>query len=473
MPVVLKPRQQNGHRLIIETEGPEKAVALWLARPDAEVWCALGCANMGKASPNAGDQIVIAADHGPAGTLAADRAKQAYRRRGCHVSVIFPTDSKDWDEMPTADVAAAIDGAGSNEQHTGADDRRYRFHLVPFSQIKLDNHQPYIVKGLVPREGLVLVWGPPKCGKSFVVFDVSMHIAFGWAYRGRRVRQCGVVYVACEGERGLSTRVEAFRKAKLDGIDEAAPFYLLTTRLSLKDDWQELVDDIRAQIGDINPGVIVIDTLNRALVGSESSDEDMGNFIKAADAIREAFRCAVVVIHHCGIEGTRPRGHTSLTGAVDAQLAVKRSESGVITVEVEWMKDGDSEGDQIVSRLETVEVGTDTDGDPITSCVVEIAEEAEAVADERKAKFTGPAKIALDILKNAVLDVGQMPPANKSIPTGVLAIQGSIWRERCYFGGLTSSDDLDTRRKTFNRAYQNLLSRGAIGVWDTWVWPAI
>jgi len=26
------------------------------------------------------------------------------------------------------------------------------------------------------------------------------------------------------------------------------------------------------------------------------------------------------VIHHCGINGDRPRGHTSLTGAADAQI---------------------------------------------------------------------------------------------------------------------------------------------------------
>ena len=36
---------------------------------------------------------------------------------------------------------------------------------------------------------------------------------------------------------------------------------------------------------------------------------------------------------------------------------------------VEYLKDG-PEGDTIVSRLEQVEVGTDEDGEPITSCVV-------------------------------------------------------------------------------------------------------
>jgi hypothetical protein len=54
--------------------------------------------------------------------------------------------------------------------------------------------------------------------------------------------------------------------------------------------------------------------------------------------------------------GDRPRGHTSLTGAVDAQLAVKRDNAGIITVKVEWLKAG-QEGAEIVSRLEQVELG--------------------------------------------------------------------------------------------------------------------
>ena len=76
----------------------------------------------------------------------------------------------------------------------------------------------------------------------------------------------------------------------------------------------------------------MLDTLNRSLAGSESDDKDMAAYIKAADAIREAFGCVVVVVHHCGVQETRPRGHTSLTGAVDAQLAVKRDAAGSVVV---------------------------------------------------------------------------------------------------------------------------------------------
>ena len=122
---------------------------------------------------------------------------------------------------------------------------------------------------------------------------------------------------------------------------------------------------------------MVLDTLNRSLAGSESSDTDMSNYVRAADAIRDAFGCAVLIVHHCGINDSRPRGHTSLTGAADAQIAVRRDINGNIGVTVEFLKDGEA-GETIASKLESVEVGTDEDGDTITSCVVVEADQATA-----------------------------------------------------------------------------------------------
>jgi hypothetical protein len=124
----------------------------------------------------------------------------------------------------------------------------------------------------------------------------------------------------------------------------------------------------------------------------------MGNYIKAADRIREEFGCAVIIIHHCGVEGTRPRGHTSLTGAADAQLACRRDRNNNVEVKVEWMKDGDSEGQVVCSTLKTVEAGTDADGEPITSCVLVAA---EAVAQtERGARLPKTQQTLLGILKD-------------------------------------------------------------------------
>jgi hypothetical protein len=38
-----------------------------------------------------------------------------------------------------------------------------RFKLVPFDKISLGAEPRYLVKGLIPRSGLVVLWGPPNC----------------------------------------------------------------------------------------------------------------------------------------------------------------------------------------------------------------------------------------------------------------------------------------------------------------------
>ena len=290
---------------------------------------------------------------------------------------------------PNHDRSNGADNDGSGaEKAEAAQKAKQRFELTRFNAVLLSSSSAYLVKGLIPRGGLTVVWGPPKCGKSFWTFDVAMHVARGEPYRGRRVQDGVVVYLALEGGNGFRARIEAYRRTH--NIDDA-PFYLMTERTDLVKDHEALIAAIRAQIPGDMPALVVIDTLNRSLAGSESKDEDMAAYIRAADAIREAFDCAVVIVHHCGVDGSRPRGHTSLTGAADAQHAVSRDGADNIVVTVEWMKDG-PEGDVIVSRLEHVDLGADTDGESVSSCVV-VPGETSTPASRGK-KVTGTKKVA-------------------------------------------------------------------------------
>jgi hypothetical protein len=54
-----------------------------------------------------------------------------------------------------------------------------RFKIARFGTIEPDSTAQYLVKGLLQSTGLAVVWGPPKCGKSFWVFDLLMHVALG------------------------------------------------------------------------------------------------------------------------------------------------------------------------------------------------------------------------------------------------------------------------------------------------------
>jgi AAA domain len=344
-----------------------------------------------------------------------------------------------------------------------------RIRLVPFKEITLGSERRYLVKGLVPTPGLCVIWGPPKSGKSFWTFDLLMHVALGWDYRGRRVCQGPVVYCCFEGQSGIKARVEAFRQQFGSELPEHVPFFLQPVTLDLVRDHAQLIEAVRATLGGTPPGAIGLDTLNRSLVGSESSDTDMSNYIRAADAIRDAFGCSVLIVHHCGHTDSRPRGHSSLTGAVDAQLSVKRDGAGNILVTVEFMKDGDA-GDTIASHLKSIVVGTDQDGEPITSCLVVEAEASCAKAPKHKKRLPKSVQIALKALEKAVIGAGEVPPASNHVPSGVSTVSVSLWRKYAYQSGISSSDEDRAKQQAFGRAHEALIAEGLVGAWGDHRW---
>ena len=312
-----------------------------------------------------------------------------------------------------------------------------RIQLIPFDEIKLGTQRRYLVKNLIPRVGLTVVWGPPKCGKSCWAFDVMMHCALRWNYRDRRVHPGPVVYCAFEGQTGLEARVEAFRQRFLPETPDKVPFYLQP---------------------------VTLDTLNRSIRGSESSDEDMTAYVNAADAIRAAFDCAVLIVHHCGIEGTRPRGHTSLTGAVDAQLAVKRDAANNVIVTVEYMKDG-PEGDAITSQLERVIVGLDDDRDEISSCVIIPAEDPIGETTHGK-KLSPQQQLAVRALTDLAVEIGAPPPATWGLPASVRAVPLDAWRQALLSRGVLEDND----RKRFWDLKTRLKARAAVAERDGLIW---
>ena len=383
------------------------------------------------------------------------------------------------DDIPAklAESLGRVRPSTSPKPPNGKPTRAPKFELVPFEQLTPSRERAYLIKDLFPRTGLCVVWGPPKCGKSFWTMDAMLHAALNWQYRGRKVAQGRVVYCAFEGQDGYGKRIEAFRQQHQEEIIQviastgAVAFHLMPVRMDLVKEHRQFIAEIRAQLGDKSPDAIVLDTLNRSLVGSESSDEDMTKYIGAADALREAFDCLVVIVHHCGIEGTRPRGHTSLTGAADAQIAVKRDATGNVLATVEWMKDG-PEGAEIISRLNQVSVGTDTDGDDMTTCVIEPADNTVATMEkpDRMRRAPKAAKIAFDALREAIGDLGTVATPSDHVPAGVRVTTIDRWRDYAYRRGI-STGEARAQQKAFKAATEYLIAEKRVGVWndDAWI----
>ena len=235
------------------------------------------------------------------------------------------------------------------------------------------------IKGVLPSRGIAAMFGPSGSGKSFLVLDMLHSLAFGSDWFGHKVKQCSVTYMALEGEAGVAGRIKAYlsRHGSIPGdIRYAAqPFQLLDA-----DDVNELAEAILAVgTGD----VVVLDTLSRATPGlDENASKDMGLIVAAAKTLQEKIGGLLLLIHHTGKDATKGmRGHSSLYAALDCAIEVKRNGDNH-----EWViaksKDG-KDGASHPFNLDDVHLGTDSDRDAITSCVIVANQSAQAIAKKK------------------------------------------------------------------------------------------
>jgi RecA-family ATPase len=93
----------------------------------------------------------------------------------------------------------------------------------------------------------------------------------------------------------------------------------------------------------VNPGLIVVDTIAKVIGAAEENGAGMAAFLWNAEALRRHFDCLVLPVHHVGHDNEaqkRPRGHSSLTGALDVQLLCERPD-GAMTTTISVQKEKD------------------------------------------------------------------------------------------------------------------------------------
>jgi hypothetical protein len=135
---------------------------------------------------------------------------------------------------------------------------------------------------------------------------------------------------------------------------------------------------------------------------------------------------------------------------------------------VEWMKDG-PEGETVYSRLEAVDVGTDQDGETITSCVVVPVAASGASTAKKATSLPKAAQTALRALREALNQQGAIPLASSNIPA-ISVVSVDDWRKYAYLMGISASSEDRARQQAFKRASEHLIGSGQVGFWDNQVW---
>jgi KaiC/GvpD/RAD55 family RecA-like ATPase len=379
-----------------------------------------------------------------------------------------------WDCDPGLHAEAKAERERYRQANSGAEDWR-ELELVRFADMQPRLGGRPLVKGLLDREQTSLIYGEAGCGKTFLTLDLALHIAAGSDWFARKVHQGAVVYCAAEAGRNIVNRVVAWRTER--GLDEI-PFAAVTSPLDLcHHNASNGADRLIAAIhgAKLDPQeLVIVDTVSRALAGGdENASDDMGAFVRSLDRLRDELRCHILVVHHCGKDQSRgARGHSLLTAAVDTEVEVVRYDKiKVSTATITKQRDGIS-GEQFAFRLRLVELGRNQDGDPVTSCVVEPADEAPRNGGTAKPKLSPTEARALELLGEAIAKAGEIPPACDHIPSNVSCVTEALWREYCYAGQISGSDKPDARQKAFRRAGEALVGTGHVGKWQAWVWIA-
>lgn len=221
----------------------------------------------------------------------------------------------------------------------------------------------YVLKGLLNRGDLAMIYGKPGSGKSLFAAHLFYRVSQGAerAY-GKRIKGGPVIYICLEGQGGFRRRLQALEKAH----GPAPDFYLVEQAVSLTELANGFVDDLIRHAQSLEAVAIVIDTWAQATGGDESGSEANQRALSTINRIRLETRALVCVIDHQGWgNDPRPRGWSGKWAATDTALRVDGDiKAGDVLLVPERSKDG-TDFAPLAFGSERASLGFDPEGDPI------------------------------------------------------------------------------------------------------------
>lgn len=166
----------------------------------------------------------------------------------------------------------------------------------------------WLVGGVIKKNSIAVLVGPPKCGKSFYALLLAMMVA---STGGK------VVYIGSEDPGGFYQRGMAW--CDWNNIDPATlegNLFFWVKPVALHDEF-ERNNFIKLVKEQFQPDLIVVDTLAMNSFGlNENESKDMNLFVQAVLKLRDATQACVYTLHHTNRAGEY-RGSSVLPGAAD------------------------------------------------------------------------------------------------------------------------------------------------------------
>ncbi len=228
-----------------------------------------------------------------------------------------------------------------------------RFNFAPLAEVMTRPDPEFLIYRVLTLGGTSLLTAKHASFKSFIALDMGLSVAVGRAWHGFNTRRGAVVYIAAEGSAGIKKRARAW----LDFYDEETPanFVVLDIPFQVADDKARA--DFIAEVADLCPALIILDTLARCAVGlEENSSKDMGGFADALGELARASGAHVMTVHHNN-KGGDYRGSSAVPAAVDTHLSLER-DGARVTLAMPKQKDADELLPIVFEKIEVPIMGT-------------------------------------------------------------------------------------------------------------------
>ena len=183
--------------------------------------------------------------------------------------------------------------------------------------------QSFTVRGLLPQ-GLSILGGAPKIGKSWLMLDLCIRVAKGEPLWGMETKQGTTLYLCLEDTlRRIQHRLNCITE------DVPANAYFATASGTLADDLEaQILQFIREHPDTV---LVVIDTF-QMIRGNSDEPSYGGDYdeIQKLKRIADSQRISLLLVHHLRKQGDRDpinklSGTTGITGAVDCVFVLDKS----------------------------------------------------------------------------------------------------------------------------------------------------
>lgn len=176
----------------------------------------------------------------------------------------------------------------------------------------------YIGQGILPKQGKIEIFAPPKSGKSFLCLQLARCVGAGEPFLGIPTKPAHVLYL--QFELGL----EVLQKRMKD-TGQDYPNVYVGTSFSMKLDKRSGQEDLIKAMDATRPSVLILDPFREIFSGDENTAQDVGVFLDFIDDIIDGYQCSIVIIHHSGKDVKKGgRGSSVLEGWVDSYIEMKK-----------------------------------------------------------------------------------------------------------------------------------------------------